>query len=127
MSLFSFLKNKSGSNVPILASSAQTVVAAASQAVASTTQGVANVAHTAASGIQATTSSATNAAHGHGSHAAPWEGVNLWRTPYKGNTDTITHVKRNKGTLDNYVENRIRRIQQLQLFALVNILFNNLP
>ena len=59
--------------------------------------------------------------HGHDSHAAPWEGVNLWRTPYKGDTDTITHVKRNKGTLDRYVENRTRRIQQLQLFALVNI------
>jgi hypothetical protein len=60
--------------------------------------------------------------HGHDSHhAAPWEGVNLWRTPYKGDTDTITHVKRNKGTLDKYVEDRTRRIQQLQLLALVNI------
>ena len=57
--------------------------------------------------------------HGHDSHSAPWEGVNLWRTPYKGDMDTITHVKRTKGTLDKYVENRTRRIQQLQLFALV--------
>jgi hypothetical protein len=58
--------------------------------------------------------------HDHDSHAAPWEGVNLWRTPYKGDTDTITHVKRTKGTLDKYVENRTRRIQELQLFALVS-------
>ncbi|CAF0855496.1 unnamed protein product [Adineta ricciae] len=57
--------------------------------------------------------------HDHG-HAAPWEGVNLWRTPYKGDTDTITQVKRTKGTLDKYVENRTRRIQELQLFALRN-------
>lgn len=67
--------------------------------------------------------------HGHDSHAAPWEGVNLWRTPYKGDADTITQVKRTKGTLDRYVENRTRHIQQLQLFALVNlkkiILINN--
>jgi hypothetical protein len=66
--------------------------------------------------------------HGHDSHAAPWEGVNLWRTPYKGDTDTITQVKRDKGTFDRYVENRTRRIQQLQLLALVSIvlnLFNN--
>jgi hypothetical protein len=59
--------------------------------------------------------------HDHDSHAAPWEGVNLWRTPYKGETDTITHVKRTKGVLDRYVENRTRRIQELQLFALVNM------
>lgn len=59
--------------------------------------------------------------HGHDSHGAPWEGVNLWRTPYKGDVDTITQVKRTKGTLDRYVENRTRRIQELQLFALVNI------
>lgn len=58
--------------------------------------------------------------HGHDSHSAPWEGVNLWRTPYKGDTDTITQVKRTKGFLDKYVENRTRRIQELQLFALVN-------
>lgn len=58
--------------------------------------------------------------HGHDSHNAPWEGVNLWRTPYKGDTDTITQVKRTKGFLDKYVENRTRRIQELQLFALVN-------
>jgi hypothetical protein len=59
--------------------------------------------------------------HGHDSHAAPWQGVNLWRTPYKGDTDTVTQVKRTKGALDKYVENRIRRIQELQLVALVNI------
>ena len=58
--------------------------------------------------------------HGHDSHVAPWEGVNLWRTPYKGDTDSITQVKRTKGTLDLYVENRTRRIQEMQLFALVN-------
>jgi hypothetical protein len=59
--------------------------------------------------------------HGHDSHVAPWEGVNLWRTPYKGDTDTVTQVKRTKGMLDRYVENRTRRIQELQLLALVNI------
>ncbi|CAF1371878.1 unnamed protein product [Adineta steineri] len=58
--------------------------------------------------------------HDHDSHAAPWEGVNLWRTPYKGDTDTITQVKRTKGTLDRFVENRTRRIQELQIFALRN-------
>ncbi|UJR25156.1 hypothetical protein I4U23_006514 [Adineta vaga] len=58
--------------------------------------------------------------HGHDGHGAPWEGVNLWRTPYKGDTDTITQVKRTKGTLDKYVENRTRHIQELQLFALRN-------
>jgi hypothetical protein len=71
----------------------------------------------------ATTSSpqgGIHAAHGHDSHAAPWEGVNLYRTPFKGDADTVTQVKRTKGTLDRYVENRIRRIQELQLFALVN-------
>ncbi|CAF4976374.1 unnamed protein product [Rotaria sp. Silwood1] len=58
--------------------------------------------------------------HGHDSHVAPWEGVNLWRTPFKGDTDTVTQVKRTKGTLDRYVENRVRRIQQLQIEALRN-------
>ena len=62
---------------------------------------------------------AHSAAHGHDGHLAPWEGVNLWRTPYKGDTDTITQVKRNKSFLDRYVENRTRRIQELQIFALV--------
>ncbi len=81
--------------------------------------GASNAAH----GVVTSSHGASTPAHGHGhdSHAAPWEGVNLWRTPYKGDTDTITHIKRNKGTLDQYVENRTRRIQQLQLFALVNI------
>ena len=55
--------------------------------------------------------------HGHG---APWEGVNLWRTPFKGDTDTVTQVKRTKGVLDRYVEARVRRIQELQLHALRN-------
>ena len=55
---------------------------------------------------------------GHG-HGAPWEGVNLWRTPFKGDADTITQVKRTKGTLDRFVEARVRRIQELQLHALV--------
>jgi len=58
--------------------------------------------------------------HSHGTHATPWEGVNLWRTPYKGDIDTVTHVKRSKSTLDRFVENRVRRIQELQLFALRN-------
>lgn len=63
----------------------------------------------------------SSAGHGHDSHVAPWEGVNLWRTPFKGDTDTVTHVKRTKGPLDRYVESRVRRIQELQLFALVNL------
>ena len=62
----------------------------------------------------------TVAAHGHHAHPAPWEGVNLWRTPFKGDTDTITHVKKNLTVLDQYVENRTRRIQQLQILALVS-------
>lgn len=70
---------------------------------------------------KAHTVAATSAAHGHHAHAAPWEGVNLWRTPFKGDADTVTQVKRSKGTLDQYVENRVRRIQQLQIHALVNI------
>lgn len=71
-----------------------------------------------------TTAAAATTGHGHGhghGHAEPWEGVNLWRTPYKGDTDTITQVKRTKGALDQYVENRTRRIQEMQLFALVNL------
>lgn len=67
--------------------------------------------------------------HGHGSHAEPWEGVNLWRTPFKGDKDTITHQKRTLTMLDQYVENRTRRIQELQLLALVCVLLletNNL-
>ncbi|CAF3106771.1 unnamed protein product [Rotaria socialis] len=63
---------------------------------------------------------AVTGGHGHDSHAAPWEGVNLWRTPFKGDTDTVTQVKRTKGVLDRYVENRIRRMQEMQLFALRN-------
>lgn len=61
-----------------------------------------------------------SSAHGHDSHVAPWQGVNLWRTPFKGDTDTVTQVKRTKGVLDRYVESRIRRNQELQLLALVN-------
>lgn len=61
-----------------------------------------------------------SAAHGHGGgHVAPWEGVNLWRTPFKGDADTVTQTKRTKSMLDRYVENRTRRIQELQLHALV--------
>jgi hypothetical protein len=65
---------------------------------------------------------ASTASHGHGheTHVAPWEGVNLWRTPFKGDADTVTQVKRNQSMLDRYVDNRTRRIQQMQLFALVN-------
>ncbi|CAF1293886.1 unnamed protein product [Adineta ricciae] len=98
---------------------AQTVAAAATKAVASNVSS-----HGASHAHVASSSSSSHAAqshgHGHDSHAAPWEGVNLWRTPYKGDTDTITQVKRSKGSLDKYVENRTRRIQQLQLFALRN-------
>jgi len=78
-------------------------------------------AHTVATSSHEAVSGDHGHGHGHDSHVAPWEGVNLWRTPYKGDTDTITQVKRTKGTLDRYVENRTRRIQQLQLFALVNM------
>ena len=60
---------------------------------------------------------AVSGGHGHG---APWEGVNLWRTPFKGDADTVTQVKRTKGVLDRYVESRVRRIQQLQIEALRN-------
>ncbi|CAF0743975.1 unnamed protein product [Rotaria sordida] len=93
-SLVGFLENKSGTT-----SSASTAKA-----------------HT----VATTSASHAVAGHGHDSHPAPWEGVNLWRTPFKGDTDTVTHVKRTKGTLDKYVEDRVRRIQQLQLLALRN-------
>ena len=108
-------------------------VAATAHSVAATVQSVAATAQAAAvSATQAVAKSVTSHAaqghgHGHGSHAAPWEGVNLWRTPYKGDTDTITQVKRSKGTLDRFVENRTRRIQQLQLFALVSDPFTISP
>lgn len=96
MSLFRFLSGKVGTNSgPV----------AGAHTVAQSSHGAASGGH----------------GHGHDSHAAPWEGVNLWRTPYKGDTDTITQVKRTKGTLDKYVENRTRHIQELQLHALVNI------
>ena len=81
-------------------------------------------AHTAAStpahGAVSTGHAASHAAHGHDTHLAPWEGVNLWRTPYKGDGETVTQVKRTKGFLDRYVENRTRHIQEMQLFALVS-------
>ncbi|CAF0769734.1 unnamed protein product [Didymodactylos carnosus] len=48
-------------------------------------------------------------------HVPAYEKINLWRTPYKGDDDTITQVKSRKGALDNYVERRTRRIQELQL------------
>jgi hypothetical protein len=79
-------------------------------------------AHTTASSSHDAVFDSHGHGHDHDSHAAPWEGVNLWRTPYKGDIDTITQVKRTKGTLDRYVENRTRRIQELQLLALVNII-----
>ncbi len=104
-----------------MATKAQTVAAASTHSAATSSHAAS---HTTQSHSHATTNSHAVKAqsHGHDSHhAAPWEGVNLWRTPYKGDTDTITHVKRNKGTLDKYVEDRTRRIQQLQLLALVNI------
>ncbi|CAF2494701.1 unnamed protein product [Rotaria sp. Silwood2] len=93
MSLFRFLSNKVGTGSGSVAG----------------THTVATSSHGAVSG-----------GHGHDSHAAPWEGVNLWRTPFKGDTDTVTQVKRTKGVLDRYVENRVRRIQQLQIEALRN-------
>jgi len=100
MSLFRFLSGKVGTSTGSVAGA----------------HSVANSSHEAVSGGHG---------HGHGhdhdSHLAPWVGVNLWRTPFKGDTDTITQVKRTKGVLDRYVENRTRRIQELQLFALVNI------
>ncbi len=103
-SLFRFFSSKLSSSSSTLAAQAHTAAATLSHGSVTNSHG------------------ASHAISGHDSHAAPWEGVNLWRTPYKGDTDTITQVKRNKGTLDRYVENRTRRIQQLQLFALVNIL-----
>ncbi|CAF1345640.1 unnamed protein product [Adineta steineri] len=124
-----------------VAATAQSVAATAQSVASTATQAVANASHAATQAVASTASqavaSATHAAtqavqqhgtshaakshgHGHDSHAAPWEGVNLWRTPYKGDTDTITQVKRNKGTLDRFVETRTRRIQELQLFALRN-------
>ena len=76
--------------------------------------------HTAISSSHGATSAVSSHGHGHDSHAAPWEGVNLWRTPYKGDGETVTQVKRNKGVLDRYVENRTRHIQQMQVMALVS-------
>ena len=76
--------------------------------------------HTAVSSGHTGASAVTGHGGGHDSHAAPWEGVNLWRTPYKGDGDTVTQVKRNKGVLDRYVEKRTRHIQQMQLMALVS-------
>jgi hypothetical protein len=111
-SIFGFLTGKAGSSGSTLVDKAQTVAKTLSQSATAVSAAASKAAAAAAHG------------HGHHAHAAPWEGVNLWRTPYKGDTDTITHVKRNKGTLDEYVENRIRRIQQLQLLALRN---KNIP
>ncbi len=98
MSLFRFLSNK-----------ANTGSVAGAHSVATSSHGAVESGHGHGHG------------HGHDSHVAPWEGVNLWRTPYKGDVDTVTHVKRTKGTLDRYVENRVRRIQELQLYTLVRI------
>lgn len=115
-----------------VAASSATIADTAQTVAANLSHSVASVGAAAASAAQAITSTHGSAhashgavsgghGHGHGSHAAPWEGVNLWRTPFKGDTDTITRVKRSKGALDQYVENRTRRIQQLQLHALVKI------
>jgi len=118
MSVFRFLTDKISSGSSAAAAKAHTLTTTSSHgaAAASGSHGTNNAAHGAVSGSHGTSNAAHS--HGHDSHAAPWEGVNLWRTPYKGDTDTITHVKRSQGTLDQYVENRTRRIQQLQLFAL---------
>ncbi|CAF1031913.1 unnamed protein product [Adineta steineri] len=141
MSLFRFFSKNTGASGSAIAATAQSVAATAQSVASTATQAVANASHAATQAVASTASqavaSATHAAtqavqqhgtshaakshgHGHDSHAAPWEGVNLWRTPYKGDTDTITQVKRNKGTLDRFVETRTRRIQELQLFALRN-------
>ncbi|CAF3442851.1 unnamed protein product [Rotaria sp. Silwood1] len=103
----------SDSNV---ASSKSSIVGLITSKSGATSSAPAAKAHT----VATSSASHATAGHGHHSHAAPWEGVNLWRTPFKGDTDTVTHVKRNKGTLDQYVESRVRRIQQLQLLALRN-------
>ncbi|UJR23725.1 hypothetical protein I4U23_026705 [Adineta vaga] len=124
MSISRFFLSKFGLGGSSLASTAQTIADKAQTVAATAQQAVAS--SVSSHGTQQThqASSSSHAVkshgHGHGSHAAPWEGVNLWRTPYKGDTDTITQVKRNKGTLDKYVENRTRHIQQLQLLALRN-------
>lgn len=154
MSITHFLLKKvglGGSSKALATQAASTAVhpvTATAQAVAATAQSVAHTVQSVAANAQAAAASATQAvassvsshvassshsashaaqSHGHGhghGHAAPWEGVNLWRTPYKGDTDTITQVKRSKGTLDRYVEDRTRRLQQLQLVALVRITSN---
>ena len=119
-----------GGSGPQSAGSSSTIADTAQTVKATLSHSVASVGAVAANAAQAVTSThtaahashgAVTAGHGHGAHAQPWEGVNLWRTPYKGDADTVTQVKRSKGTLDQYVENRTRRIQQLQLFALVRI------
>jgi len=115
LSVFGFLTSKIGARTSALATKAQAVVATSSHGAVTSSHGASNVAHS--HGHEATKAVQSHG-HGHGSHVAPWEGVNLWRTPYKGDTDTITHIKRTKGTLDQYIENRTRRIQQLQLHAL---------
>lgn len=112
-----------------IADTAQTVAANLSHSVASVGAAATSAAQsiTSAHGsAHASHGAVSGHGHGHGSHAAPWEGVNLWRTPYKGDTDTITRVKRSQGALDQYVENRTRRIQQLQLLALVKFFHENI-
>lgn len=132
MTFLRFLTGKtSDSGASPILEKAQEVASTVSKNVSTVTAAASNVASNAAQNIASVTSAAQNIAsdaarnavssgHGHHSHAAPWEGVNLWRTPYKGDTDTITQVKRSKGSLDKYVEDRTRRIQQLQILALRN-------
>jgi hypothetical protein len=115
MSLFRFLTGKTGTNSSAVAK-AHTAASTSSHGAVTGSHGDSHAVHGHDHGHDS---------HGHDSHAAPWEGVNLYRTPFKGDADTVTQVKRTKGTLDRYVESRVRRIQDLQLFALVNIFTNN--
>jgi hypothetical protein len=105
MSLFRFLTGKTGTN-SVSVAKAHTAASTSSHGAVTGSHGASNAVH--------------GHGHGHDSHAAPWEGVNLWRTPYKGDGETVTQIKRTKGTLDRYIENRVRRIQEMQLFALRN-------
>lgn len=122
MTFLRFFTGKTNDSVtlPIL-EKAQEVASTVSKNVSTVTAAASHVASNAAQNVASTAQKAVSSGHGHGHghHAAPWEGVNLWRTPYKGDADTITQVKRSKGALDKYVESRTRYIQQMQLFALV--------
>lgn len=115
------IAEKVASSSSTIADTAQTVATTLSHGVASVSAAAAQAVTSSSHASHGTAAKVAAHGHAHGSHAQPWEGVNLWRTPYKGDTDTITHVKRSTGTLDQYVENRTRHIQQLQLYALVRI------